>query len=172
MNPKFKTIHYSLLTIYVFFFLAGCGYTTTLAPFPHIRSITVSPIKNATLKPGINQALQQALSEKFASGLRFRDGKGEGIDAILDGTITGYSSEGMAFDKADIARRFRLRITLRLSLFEKGGKALIKDEELHGEAFYTGSGDLVSLKAAEDDAMNRALANLSDAIYYRIMEGF
>lgn len=172
MTIKFRTIHYSLFTIHAFLFLAGCGYTTTLAPFPHIRSITVSSIKNATLKPGINQALQQVLSEKFARDSRFREGKGQGVDAILEGTVTGYSSEGMAFDKSDIARRFRLRITLRLSLLEKDGKTLIKDEELQGEAFYTGSGDLASLKAAEDDAMNRALANLADAIYYRIQEGF
>jgi len=171
MASKFKTIYYSLFSIHVFLFLAGCGYTTKSTLPEHIRSISISPIKNATSQPGVNHALSNALSQRFGQDPRFQVVGREGADAVLEGTVIGYSSEGVAFDRSDIASRFRLRIVFRFSFVEKGGNILIGDEQLVGEAFYPGGADIAALKAAEEQASRRAIVDLAEATYQRIREG-
>ena len=95
----------------------------------------------------------------------------EAADAVLGGSLTAYQNDPIAFERADIGRRFRVRVTLALRLAERGGDKVLLKEEIVGEAFYTAGAGVVATRAAEEDATARAAQDLAGRVVARLMDG-
>lgn len=152
--------------------LAGCGYQlqgpSSLAP--DIGAIHLAALRNSTVRPGLQTALAAALDRRLRSGgMRLADEAA--ADLVVAGTIREYANDGIAFERFDVGRRFRLRITFELEMRKrKGGRAL--QETFAGEAYYTAGGNVIATRAAEDEAAARAIGDLAEQIATRAAFGF
>ena len=105
---------------------------------------------------------------QFDSRVRMTDESA--ADAVLGGTVTTYQNDPIAFEQADIGRRFRVRLTLLVTLTDRRGGAAMLKEEVAGEAFYTAGTGVVATRAAEDEALQRASQDLAARIMARLMD--
>lgn len=156
---------------------AGCGYQPQgvgLDPGGRpagIQRLHLAPLTNGTFKPGLQGVVGAAILRRLQQDGRVRLASREAADAILAGTLTGYQNFPLAFDQADIGRRFRVRLTLALTLTEGGGEKVALKEEIAGEAFYTTGSDVVATRSAEEEATQRAAQDLAARVAARLMEG-
>jgi outer membrane lipopolysaccharide assembly protein LptE/RlpB len=109
---------------------AGCGYSLRGNLPDHLRTVAVPVFQNRTPVPAVENFLTSAIVNAFATNGRLRVTSVDRADAILEGEITGYLLQSIAFDAAANVRQFRLTVTLNLRfrdvrrnevLFQRGG---------------------------------------------------
>lgn len=155
---------------------AACGYQPYGAGAglgalpPEIQRLHLAPLTNGTFKPGLQGLVGAAILRRLQDN-RVRLAPREAADLVLAGTLTEYQNLALAFDRADIGRRFRVRVTLALTVTERRGEKALLKEVIAGEAFYTTGSDVVATRAAEEDATQRAAQDLAVRVVARLMEG-
>src|SRR5256885_3619949 len=93
----------------------GCGYHLqgrgSFLPV-QIRSIGVPPFQSAVARREVGEKLTAAVTKEFLSrgGYKIEPSR-EGVDAVLDGTITGFTQTPIAFDADGRANPALLTIT-------------------------------------------------------------
>ncbi|MCZ6674707.1 MAG: LPS assembly lipoprotein LptE [Verrucomicrobia bacterium] len=114
----------ALLTVASSLMLYGCAHYQagdgSSAPF---SSIQISPIKNLSLAPQINQVLNHDLREVFIQrGKVAVENTGE---ASLKVTLTGYNRETVATNSQDtgLARKYALTLSASCDLINRGGNS-------------------------------------------------
>lgn len=153
--------------------IAGCGYHPEGAGnLPReIQRLHLAALANDTFRPGLQGLVSAAILRRLQQDGRVRLAPAEAADSVLDGSLTAYQNDPIAFERADIGRRFRVRVTLALRLREREGEKLLLQEEIVGEAFYTAGAGVVSTRAAEEEAAARAAQDLAARIVARVLEG-
>ena len=152
---------------------AGCGYRphgTGSLP-PEIQRLHLVALVNDTFRPGLQGLVGAAIIRRLQHDGRLRLSSLEAADAVLAGTLIAYQNDPVAFERFDIGRRFRVRLTLLLRLSERGGEKVLLREEVVGEAFYTVGSDVVATRSAEEEATQRAAQDLAGRVVARLMEG-
>ncbi|HEV8640008.1 MAG TPA: LptE family protein [Methylomirabilota bacterium] len=94
--------------------VAGCGYTLRGTLPAHIKTVAVPVFKNRTSEPAVENSITRAIVEAFSTNGRLRVVKPEEADAILEGEITGYQVDSVAFDASANVRQYRLTVTMNL----------------------------------------------------------
>lgn len=149
--------------------LAGCGYTLRGNLPDHIQTVAVPVFANKTGEPAVENALTRAVVEAFSTNGRLRVVTPEQADAILEGEITGYDIQALAFDAQANARQYRLIVTLNLRfrdvrrntvLFEQARVQEKADFRVLGAASQTISREESALVAAAVD-IARAIVSLA-----------
>jgi len=84
--------------------------------------------------------------------------------------VTGYQNEAIAFDRQDIGRRFRVRVTLLATLTERTQGQVRLKEAVVGEAFYTAGVGAVGARNAEDEALQFAAQDVANKLVARLLE--
>jgi outer membrane lipopolysaccharide assembly protein LptE/RlpB len=152
---------------------AGCGYSPRGAGSlpPEIQRLHLTALTNDTFRPGLQGLVGAAIIRRLQQDGRVRLSAPEAADAILAGTLIAYRNDAVAFERFDIGRRFRIRLTLLLRLTGRGGEKEFLKEEIVGEAFYTAGNDVVATRSAEEEATQRAAQDLAARTVARLMEG-
>jgi hypothetical protein len=128
-------------------------------------------LKNRTLRPTIQPALQEALVRGFAADARLRV-VDEGVaDAILEGAIEGFGEDPIAFDSADTARRLRVSVSFSFSVKDRTRDAVLLRDGVTGVAYFLAGPGIGATRTAEDEATFRALADLARQVVDRVVEG-
>jgi hypothetical protein len=109
--------------------LAGCGYSTRGNLPDHIKTVAVPIFKNRTLEPGVDSAITSGVINAFSSGGRVRVVPIGEADAILEGEVTGYSLEGVAFNRQAVIQAYRLRLTLNVEFRDVKQSAMLWRQE-------------------------------------------
>jgi len=109
--------------------LAGCGYSTRGNLPGHIKTVAVPIFKNRTLEPGVDSAITSGVVNAFSSGGRVRVVPVTEADAILEGEVTGYSLEGVAFNRNAVVQAYRLRLTLNVEFRDVRQDAMLWRQE-------------------------------------------
>jgi outer membrane lipopolysaccharide assembly protein LptE/RlpB len=152
---------------------AGCGYSphgTGSLP-PDLQRLHLAALDNDTFRPGLQGLVGAAIIRRLQQDGRVRLSAQETADAVLAGTLIAYQNDPVAFERSDVGRRFRLRLTLLLRLTGRGGEKEFLKEEVVGEAFYTAGNDVVATRSAEEEATQRAAQDLAARAVARLMEG-
>ena len=152
---------------------AGCGYRphgTGSLP-PEIQRLHLAALVNDTFRPGLQGLVGAAIIRRFQQDGRVHLSALEAADAILEGTLIAYHNDPVAFERIDIGRRFRVRLTLLLRLTGRDGKKVLLKDEIVGEAFYTAGNDVVATRSAEEEAAQHAARDLAGRVVTRLMEG-
>lgn len=150
----------------------GCGYRPLgEGSLPRgIQRLHLTALSNGTFKPGVQGMVGAAILRRLQADGRVHLAPEPEADAVLGGTVTTYLNEAIAFEQADIGRRFRVRLSLLFTLTDRrAGTATLK-EELTGEAYYTTGTGVVATRAAEDEAMQRAAQDLATRVVARLMD--
>ncbi len=153
--------------------LVGCGYQpygTGSLP-PEIQRLHLAAIANGTFRPGLEGIVGAAILRRLQQDGRLRLAPREDADAVVAGTVTAYQNDAIAFEQADIGRRFRVRLILAMELRDRRGEQVLLKEEVAGEAFYTAGTGVVATRAAEEEATVRAAHDLAVRVALRLMEG-
>ena len=155
--------------------LAACGYS----PFPSspavngtagpVAEIEFHPLTNATFRPVIQAWVNDAVVYRLLREPRLALRRGGEVGFLLSGTLTQYANEGIGFDSQDIAKRFRLRITARILLKDKGKGRTLLHHEVVGETYYTAGEGVTATRAAEQDAATRVVGDLADRILAQVV---
>jgi hypothetical protein len=152
--------------------LVACGYRplgTNGAPVSG-RQVSVGAIANETMRPGVQGIVAAALLRQLRLHGVLRTPDTGAPDLMLSGGVTAYANEPIAFDRQDIGRRFRVRVTLFSTLVGRADGKVRFSEAITGEAFYTAGVGAVSARNAEDEALQIAAQDLASKLVGRLLE--
>lgn len=154
-------------------FLTACGYSFRGSLPPHIRTVAVLVLENKTQQPGVEALITNALVEAVVASGRLRLVKAEDADAILSGSVVGYTIESVAFDRSANVTNYRLHIVLNLTLRDvKRKEDLWKEEGIRERADFKVPGQVTITLIREDEALRRASVDIARAVVNRAIEGF
>lgn len=94
--------------------LSGCGYSLRGNLPEHLQTVAVPVLQNRTMVPAVENFLTTALLNAFTTNGRLRVTTVDRADAILEGDITTYSLQAIAYDSLANVRQYRLTVTLNL----------------------------------------------------------
>jgi hypothetical protein len=152
--------------------LVACGYQPVgmSGPPGSAHQVAVEAITNETMRPGIQGVVGAAILRQLRLHGVLRSPATGPPDLILSGGVTGYQNEPIAFDRQDIGRRFRVRVTLLATLVGRAdGKVRLK-EAIVGEAYYTAGVGAVSVSNSEDEALRFAAQDVASKLVTRLLE--
>jgi outer membrane lipopolysaccharide assembly protein LptE/RlpB len=154
-------------------FSAGCGYSLRGNLPDHLQTVAVPVLRNRTPVPAIENFLTVAIVNAFATNGRLKVTSVERADSILEGEITGYNLQSIAYDAAANIRQFRLTVTLNLRfrdvrrnevLFQRGGFADRADFTVPGSV-----ADTINLSEA---AVQQAAVQIARSVVSFAVERF
>lgn len=151
---------------------AGCGYHPVgmSSPASATRHVAVEAITNETMRPGIQGIVGAAVLRQLRLYGVLGSSEAGPPTHILSGGVISYLNEAIAFDRQDIGRRYRVRVTLLATLTDRtDGKVRLK-EAIVGEAFYTTGVGAVSVSNSEAEALNFAAQDVAGKLAARLLE--
>jgi hypothetical protein len=154
--------------------LSGCGYQPGMgeAGSGAPTRLHVGAITNETGSAGLQGVVAAAVRRRLLVSGHIQFSEEREADAILRGRVTGYQTEAVAFDRNDIGRRFRLRLTMLATLSRKGAGGAPAQREIAAEAFYTTGTGASSTRTAEEEALQRAVQELAGRVAAAVLDGW
>jgi len=144
--------------------LFACGYRPPgLAGIPALQRLHVAPFLNETFRPGVNTLVAEAVLRRLQLDHRVAVVEEGRAEAVLAGAVRQYENQAVAFERAEIGRRFRVRLFVGASLRDRQGGPTLR-HELAGEAYYTAAATVTGTRAAEEDAVRRAAEDAAERL--------
>jgi len=135
--------------------------------------VAVPVFQNRTPVPAVENFLTSAVVNAFATNGRLRVTSVDRADAILEGEITGYLLQSVAYDAAANIRQFRLTVTLNLRfrdvrrnevLFQRGGYS--------DRADFTVPGTVAETISVTESALQQAATEIARSVVSFAVERF
>ncbi len=153
--------------------LGGCGYSLRGTLPPHIRTIAVPVFKNRTSQPAVENFLTRAVVDAFTTNGRLRVVRPEDADAILEGEVTGYDLQSIAFDPSANIRQFRLVVTLDLRLRDvRADRLIFARTGVQERADFRVPAAVADSIAREETALRTAAVDIGRAVVALTVEPF
>ena len=161
--------------------LVGCGYTTTSALPPRLKTIYIGPFKNSIVyTDAANQSVYIPLLEVKARDAvvsRFQfDGNLDIVDApqdadlILKGELIEYRRNPLRYTDHDDVEEYRVQIIMKLALVDTAHDEPVWEyNRFVGEATYFLTGSQAS---SEDAAVDEAAVDLARRIVETTIENW
>lgn len=153
--------------------VAGCGYSLRGALPDRIRTVAVPVFANRTGEPAVENLLTRAVVEAFSTNGRLRVVAPDRADAILDGEVTGYELQSLAYDARANIRRYRLVVTMNLRLRDVRGRAVLFEQTgFREKADFQVPGAVTETIAREESALRAAAVDIGRAVVSLAVDGF
>jgi outer membrane lipopolysaccharide assembly protein LptE/RlpB len=153
--------------------LAGCGYSLRGTLPSHIRTVAVPIFANRTPEPAVEGLLTRAVVEAFSTNGRLKVVSPEDADAVLDGEVTGYTLDSIAFDPRANVRQYRLTVTLNLRFRDvKRNEVLFEQTGLQERSDFQVPGAVSDTISREEGALRLAAVDIARAIVTLAVERF
>jgi outer membrane lipopolysaccharide assembly protein LptE/RlpB len=153
--------------------VAGCGYSLRGNLPEHLKTVAVPVFTNRTREPAVENILTRAVVEAFTTNGRLRVVRPEQADAILEGEVTGYDLQSIAFDTAANVRQFRLVVTMNLRFRDvRENKVLYQRAGVQERADFRVPGTVSATIAREESALQTAATDIGRAIVSFTIERF
>lgn len=151
----------------------GCGYSLGGTLPSHLRSVAVPVFRNLTAVPAIENFLTNAVVNAFATNGRLRVvGVGQ-ADAILEGDVTGYSLQSIAFDATANVRQYRLTVTLNLRFRDvRRNEMLFQRTGYSDRADFAVPGTVAETIVATETALQQAARDIARSVVSFTIEPF
>jgi len=150
--------------------LGACGYTgQTRLPETLQRIYLVTGVSGIS-RPGLQTTFTNALTQRILSAGGRIVGEETHADTTITAKITSLENNPVAFDTRDIARRFRVVVTVNLQVIQRKGKAELVKEDVRGEAYYSAPSGITGIQTAEEDAIRRALREVAEQVVTKVVE--
>ncbi len=152
--------------------LGGCGYKplgATSLP-DGIHKLHVAAIANGTYRPGVEGLVGAALRRRLQFASQLQVVPEPSAERVLGGKISAYENIPIAFQQTDIGQRFLVRLTLQMTLTDPRKAGALLTEDVVGEAYYTAGTGAAATRAAEEEAIQRAVQDLAIRAVDRLLE--
>ena len=151
----------------------GCGYSTRGNLPPHVKTVAVPMFKNLTPEPAIENVITAAVVNAFASGGKLKVVDVEQADSLLEGEITGYNVESIAFDPSINAQVFRLRVGLNVQFRDLRAHVILwRQEGLQERADFRVAGQVAQTIAVEQGAARQAALDIGRKVVSLALDRF
>ena len=167
---KLLTRRSCLAITLLFLLLSGCGYAFH-PKTEGAKKVAVSTFVNRTFKAGLEALARDSLLQRLAERKVPVVDSSE-ADWTLEGTVTRYTIEAVAYDNRDISREYHLTITITAALKERVSQKTLWEDALSASSYYYTGANVAATKIAEQDGAIRALEELSQMLASRLMEDF
>ena len=152
---------------------AGCGYSLRGNLPDHIKTVAVPVFQNRTAVPAVENFLTNAVINAFATNGRLRVTSVEGADSVLDGEITNYSLQSIAYDAAANIRKFRLTVTLNLRFRDvRRNEMLFQRTGFADRADFAVPGTVAETITASEGALQQAATEIGRSVVSFAVERF
>jgi hypothetical protein len=155
--------------------LPGCGYSIgTRGNLPaHVKTVAVPVFVNKTQEPAIENIITPAVVNAFSSSGRLTVVPVEQADSILQGTITGYRLDLIAFTAQANVTMYRLYVTLDISFRDVRQDAMLwKQDGLQEQADFQVQGQVSDTIAQQDQAARVAAVEIGRKIVASAVDRF
>ena len=152
--------------------LSGCGYVGGRSLAFDLQRIALTTRDEVTARGDLRPALLAALAARFAEDGRIRLVEPGQAQAVLESRVVGLASEPVAVDQGDVARRFRVVLTLEVTLRGRAENGILLKETIMGEAYYSAPVGITGTRAAEDEGVRRAVGEAARRAAHLLLEGF
>jgi len=150
-------------------FLAGllaapaCGYRPPGVEDPagRVQRLYAAPFTNQTFRAGLDGLAAAAVLRQLQLTGGVTLVEESRAEHVLKGVVRLYENDAITFDPSDVGRRFRVRVYLTTTLTDRRGGTAPVQREVVGEAFYTVGSTATGTRAAEEEAIRRAVAELA-----------
>lgn len=152
---------------------AGCGYSLRGNLPAHLRTVAVPIFQNRTPVPAVENIVTPAIVNAFATNGRLRVTRVEQADAILDGEVTGYLLQSIAYDSSANVRTYRLIITLNLKFRDvRRNEVLFQRTGYQDRADFQVPGTVAETIAATEQALQAAATEIARTVVSFVIERF
>lgn len=155
----------------------GCGYrlagTGSLLP-PHVKTVHIPYFKNETPRFELEQRLTEHVQREFTVRAKMEiENSWSDADAVLEGTITGFTVIPVGFNDQTQANRYQVTIEMRVSLLDnKTHKALWESPSFTFRSEYESPENITDYYNQEIDAIEEIAANFAETLVATITQGF
>jgi outer membrane lipopolysaccharide assembly protein LptE/RlpB len=152
---------------------AGCGYSLRGNLPAHLQTVAVPVFQNMTPVPAVENFLTNAVLNAFTTNGRLRVTSVDRADAILEGQITGYTLQSIAFDAAANVRQYRLTVTLNLRFRDvRRNEVLLQRSGYSDRADFAVPGTVAETITASESALQQAATQIARSVVSFAVERF
>jgi outer membrane lipopolysaccharide assembly protein LptE/RlpB len=153
--------------------LSGCGYSLRGNLPEHIKSVAVPVFQNRTPVPAVENFLTNAVVNAFSTNGRLRVTSVDRADSILDGEITSYLLQSIAYDAAANIRQFRLTVTLNLRFRDvRRNEVLFQRANYSDRADFAVPGTVAETITTSEVALQQAATEIARSVVSFAVERF
>ncbi len=164
-----------LLFCLVLLSMSACGYN-----FPGqgelpggVKRVYVPLFSNRTAEPLLENFLSSAMSEVFARNNRMIlvDDR-QAAEAILEGTITSYSSRALSYDQNDDISEYRATMQVEARLVQASDGRLLWQGGASWDDEYVAADDKAVQEDLEQEAIEEINLRLAEELLYSLIDDF
>jgi len=153
--------------------LAGCGYSFRGTLPSHVKTVSVPIFVNRTREPGVESVITRAVVEAFSTNGRLRVVRAADADAILEGEITSYGVEAIAYDRTLNVQQYRLVVILNLRMRDvKRNEVLFQQAGVQEQADFRVIGPVDLTIAREETALRQAATEIGRSVVSLTIDRF
>lgn len=157
--------------------LQGCGYH--LRGFgdalpEDVKTIHIANFENKNYEVNIGTLIEDALAEEFSRTRRLKVVAEGEADLLLSGKIMSFENEAMAFSSSDVARDYRVKVVIDVTLKRISTDDVIwKGKNLKETEDYNAvPSDVNAAEMNKEEAKEVVARELAEIIYDGVFEGF
>jgi len=166
-----RTVRLACLVLAVL--VGGCGYSVGGNLPPHVKTVAVPLFKNLTQQPAIESVITSAVVNAFVSGGKLKVVAPERADSLLEGEVTSYTVDSIAFDPSINAQVFRLQVTLNVHFRDLRNHATLwRQEGIQERSDFRVAGQVSQTIAFEEGAARQAAVEIGRKIVSLALDRF
>ena len=175
--PVMKSIrtHFSFFIILLLLVGMGCGYRFAgeeFGPSPEIQSIAIPTFTNGTYEAGIETIVTNALLAELVRDGRIKVVGEDEADAIMEGTVTSFSTSSVSYDPTGVVLEYRTWVSLDVMVKRhKRGEVLWSRRGLTESEVYRVSSDVLFTEVEKERAIRKIAEEFAKRIRRMLFEG-
>ena len=161
---------------------SGCGYTAKSLLPESIRTVSVSPVKNAidlsseigdknrfrVYRPGVEVDITNAIINRFIFDGNLKVTSLDKADAVVEAKLRDYRRDPLRYSDGDDVQEVRLSIVLDAVVYQaRSHKVLWHEEGLTGDTTFFLSGPRAQ---SEDEAVVKAVEDVARRVVEKTIE--
>lgn len=151
----------------------GCGYSLRGNLPSHIKTVAVPIFRNLTTQPNVENFVTSAVVSAFSTNSGLKVVRPESADAILEGEVTGYEVQPIAYDSTANAQAYRLLVTMNLRFRDVRRNAILVEQRgVQEYADFRAPGNMAATAGLEQAALFEAAQVIGRAVVSQAVERF
>jgi outer membrane lipopolysaccharide assembly protein LptE/RlpB len=152
---------------------SGCGYSLRGSLPEHLQTVAVPVFQNRTPVPAVENFLTTAILNAFMTNGRLRVTTVDRADAILEGDITTYLLQAIAYDSVANVRQYRLTLTLNLRFRDvRRNQLLFQRNGYSDRADFVVPGTVTETIVASENALQQVSTEIARSVVSLVIERF
>ena len=154
--------------------VAGCSYSPSPALFPpHLKTLAVPVLKNATTEPSLEQEVTEALVARFLQDNKLRIVPEDQADLVVSGAIVRYTNSVFGFNAREQAQEYQVAIGVQLTARDRvKNREMWRDDNLIRTTNYFVVAAAGQPASDQYTARKDAIAKIADAVVNKTVEGW